>query len=71
MITVPYWWDETVESIAGTIRNRRPDIDLPNSLLASRKTISYERPWSREEFEVPRVQELPNYNIKLEGYYMY
>ncbi len=34
LIIIPYWWDQSVESIACTIHQTRPDIPVPSSLLA-------------------------------------
>ncbi len=35
LITVPYWWDGKLSSIATTIHAERPDIEIPSSYLAS------------------------------------
>ncbi len=33
LIVVPYWWDNTIESVAATIHKVRPDISLSSTLL--------------------------------------
>ncbi len=33
LITVPFWWDKTTESVAHTIAIARPDIEFPSALL--------------------------------------
>ncbi len=30
LITVPYWWDGSLSSLAATIRQARPDIEIPS-----------------------------------------
>ncbi len=32
LITIPYWWNKTIESIAATISEIRPDISIPEPL---------------------------------------
>ncbi len=35
LITIPYWWDEELSSLASTIRRARPDISMPSIRLTS------------------------------------
>ncbi len=33
LIVIPYWWDRTVESVAGTIHAVRPDMCINTTFL--------------------------------------
>ncbi len=33
LITIPYWWNRKMESLAKTIHFHRPDIQFPESIL--------------------------------------
>ncbi len=33
LIVIPFWWNNTIESLARTIHVARPDIEMPSSLL--------------------------------------
>ncbi len=35
LITVPYWWDEQLSSLATSIHHVRPDIPIPSTWLSS------------------------------------
>ncbi len=35
LITIPYWWDKTVESLASKVHKERPDIPIPFTLVTS------------------------------------
>ncbi len=35
LITIPHWWDGTCSSLAATIHQIRPDIDIPASQMSS------------------------------------
>ncbi len=35
LISIPYWWDGELSSLATTIHHARPDIDVPNWLIGT------------------------------------
>ncbi len=35
LITVPYWWDGQLFSLATTVHTNRPDIEIPEAWLTS------------------------------------
>ncbi len=43
LIVVPFWWNKTIESLAQTLRIKRPDLPLSLSLLRG-EAISAEMP---------------------------
>ncbi len=47
LIEIPYWWNQSIESVARTIKAVRPDVPLDASLLKG-DIISQEIPISRE-----------------------
>ncbi len=44
LIVIPYWWDNTIHSIAHEIHTARPDTELPLHLLLNGETICREIP---------------------------
>jgi len=47
LITIPFWWNETMETIAYTVRQYRVDIPLPSRLLSG-APIPKEMPKQRQ-----------------------
>ncbi len=33
LITIPFWWNKTLQSVAHTVHVARPDIPMPSALL--------------------------------------
>jgi hypothetical protein len=48
LITVPFWWDRRVESLAATIQKYRPDIEL--NVSSKEPAILFEMP---EKYQKP------------------
>eukprot|EP01114_Cavostelium_apophysatum_P001389 TRINITY_DN11199_c0_g1_i1.p1 TRINITY_DN11199_c0_g1~~TRINITY_DN11199_c0_g1_i1.p1 ORF type:complete len:588 (-),score=156.40 TRINITY_DN11199_c0_g1_i1:19-1782(-) len=48
LIEVPYWWDQTFQSLAATVRELRPDLVTENKLRGA-KPIPKEKPKERQD----------------------
>ncbi len=55
LIVVPYWWDQTIESLVHTIHAMRPDISLPRSLMKTGSDIPMQVP-TKKHFQGRNVE---------------
>jgi len=39
LIVIPYWWNNDIDSLVHTIRNRRPDLTLPHFKITKKEGI--------------------------------
>ncbi len=37
LLVVPFWWDRSMESVAKTLHNRRPDLRIPEARLKGKE----------------------------------
>ncbi len=40
LVIIPYWWNKSIHSVAHTIHQARPDIQLPSAFLMTGEPIS-------------------------------
>jgi hypothetical protein len=58
LVTIPFWWDGSISSLAATVRLQRPDLQLSNATIG--QPIPTEIPQDHPFHYAPNVpQELP------------
>jgi len=70
LITIPFWWDKTIESVASTIHYLRPDISMPPEFLFKKPAILNQIPLQgkknskthtrSDHYHLRRAKVLPN-----------
>lgn len=44
LVIIPFWWNNTIESLAATINKKRPDIELVNRSIPIPDEMPMQRP---------------------------